>query len=262
MKQEYIENKEKQIRRLDRKTLPVFVAFILVCTAIGYFIGMLIGNAGDVSNFTGRLGRIMAYVCPILLAAMNIVCAFVCIPALNRLTKKAKEWDGEDEDYIEDVEDRISQVVGITNMVWVAGCCLFGTGCYLLKDVEKGALLNVVLIAFFFLGMAAVVYMQHGALKAEQLINPEKQGSLFALDFNREQEKNFDEAEKLTLYKAAYKANKAVNMACMLCWLFALISQLLFNCGVLPVVFVSVIWFTSVAVMSTELRKLEKNGGK
>ena len=71
-------------------------------------------------------------------------------------------------------------------------------------------------------------------------MNPEKQGSVYDLNFRKKWWGSFDEAEKFVTYKASYTTMKAISYTCMGLWLFCLIGMIFFDFGVLPLIMVPV----------------------
>jgi len=245
MKKEYIESRENEVKRLDRKSLPKFLGFMLLCMVVGFIGGYFVCGVGDTEAFSKGLSEVLFWFCPAALLVCVAGFAAYAYKKLAALSLMVKDWDGEDEECADGVIAGLSRVVRYSDFTLVIIFALFGVGSYVLKNAQAVALM-LASVAVFAAGMVVIVLTQHRALTLEQLICPEKNGSLFAFNFTKKAIAGMDEAEKLQLYRAGYAAHRAVNKACMIAWIAAILIQFAFKCGALPVALVSVIWFADV----------------
>ena len=82
--------------------------------------------------------------------------------------------------------------------------------------------------------------------------------NIFDKDFNKEWLASCDEAQKLMIYEAAYKAFQATQMTCMVMWILALMGMMMFGIGIMPSVCVFIIWLTLTISYCVACRNIEK----
>ncbi len=108
------------------------------------------------------------------------------------------------------------------------------------------------------LGMALNIIISKVTVDLEKKLNPEKQGSVFDMKFDKKWEASSDEAQKQIMYKAAYTAFRAANMACLTAWTIAVVIQMFVKTGVFPVVCICAIWLVLNVTYSRTAMKLQK----
>ena len=86
------------------------------------------------------------------------------------------------------------------------------------------------------------VVFQTLTVRATQHLNPEKKGDPLSFGFNRQWLNSCDEAEKLDIYRCAYRSYQCTGATFMVLWVVAVISGMTFGTGVFPVVLISVGW--------------------
>ena len=103
-----------------------------------------------------------------------------------------------------------------------------------------------VLGSMLFSLVVSIILTQKVVNFAKEL-NPEKQGSVYDINFGKKWLNSSDEAEKFVMYKSSYTSMKATSYTCMGLWLFCLIGMMSFGFGVLPLVMVVVIWLVQTS---------------
>jgi hypothetical protein len=88
--------------------------------------------------------------------------------------------------------------------------------------------------------------------------NPEKKGSAFDMNFQKQWEDSCDEGQKLVLYKSGYTAYKYVNYTCLILLVLGMVSMISFKTGILPILFVSAIYLVTTIAFTVTSMKLEK----
>lgn len=132
---------------------------------------------------------------------------------------------------------------------------------YIAEYTELGTVNGDVLFAFgtivFVISYAMMVLLSKLIVDLEKKLNPEKRGSVFDFNFQKEWEASCDEAEKQIMYKAAYQAYHAVNIACMIMWAVSFMGMLVFQAGLLPMFCVTAIWGTMITTFSVVCARME-----
>lgn len=104
--------KNDEIKQANRKALPKFLLFAVVCTIVGGVIGYYSGYGaakGGIDKLAGIMKEAGAFfgmhLAPWLMLTLAVIVPVVCIPIYRRTKKLVAAWDGEDED-ISDTIDR------------------------------------------------------------------------------------------------------------------------------------------------------------
>ena len=104
--------KNDEIRAANRKALPKFLLFTLVCAVIGgiagycaarYGLDQLSGVLADAGTFFGT------HIAPWLMVALAVVTPAVCIPMYRHAKALLASWDGEDEDTSSVIDGKLRQ---------------------------------------------------------------------------------------------------------------------------------------------------------
>jgi hypothetical protein len=95
-------------------------------------------------------------------------------------------------------------------------------------------------------------------LDIEKKLNPEKQGNILDLEFQKVWLDSCDEAQKLMVYKAGYTAYQSTNIACLILTLAAFICSVIFQTDMLALIFVCIIWFVTNMSYMIRAARLEK----
>lgn len=90
--------------------------------------------------------------------------------------------------------------------------------------------------------MAGSMIIQAKVVNMYKEMNPEKQGSVYAMDFGKQWEKSCDEAEKIQIYKAAFKSYSFCNTFYIFLWLLCLFGNEIWHLGIMPATIVIIVW--------------------
>ena len=110
--------KNDEIKQANRKALPKFLLFAVVCTIIGGVVGYYSGHSaakGGLDQLVGTMKEAGAFfgthIAPWLMLALAVIVPVVCIPIYRRAKKLVAAWDGEDEDISDTVDRKLSAVI-------------------------------------------------------------------------------------------------------------------------------------------------------
>lgn len=263
MNTEYIKEKDKKTGKETRKLLPIFIILMVCCIAIGFFAGKAIRRfemSGTLESVKKAIEMALKYSFPVIYIVLILLLVVVGIPILVKSIGKVKKWEGEDEDYIVNVEKSFGWLVNYSTISSILSLGLFTINTLLWEsqgsDIKKTILIiNIVCLAF---DIIFTIFIQAKALKYLKLINPEKKGNIFSFKFNKEWIDSCDEAQKYNMYRAAFKAHKTVNIVCVVMFLFVLIVGLGFKTGIMPAFCVLIIWLADIIVYIREGARLER----
>lgn len=255
-------NKEK-----DKRILIKFIVLIIAGFVIGILIGVITNwmqanVAGGMNTLLIAWKQILCYLLPGLLLFLNLAMVIVSGVVFRSTKKLIAGWDGEDEEVLEQVEEKLNIPIIIVNIMMVMNFMLYAVITYLLWYAEmssiQGAICQLLDTIIFLAGIVIIMAVQKKAVDLEKQLNPEKEGNIFDMKFQTVWENSCDEAQKLMMYKAGYQSFKITNYACMVICMICFFVQITFQTGIMPVMCVSVIWMILVVTYSVTSYRLQK----
>lgn len=246
--------KEEEIRRENRKALKFYIPTLLLCTAAGGIMGFLVSYNG-LQNAAGQLEdwaadilfRVSPYlVIGVILAALGL--------SFYEYQQAKKLYAAFDEDQEPDVEESSEDLYGQADRKLSFSTTVAGIGmilsmlCFTLvfsdldRHLEEHGALTMVVLAFFVGGLFLVVRMQQAQVDFSKRMAPYLKGSVYDRRFHEKWEESCDEAEKLVIYKASYRAFRTTNTACSVGWTVLTVGTMIFGYGCLPSVVLSALW--------------------
>ena len=114
-------------------------------------------------------------------------------------------------------------------------------------------------VAVFVLSIALLTVAQQKLVDQIRRMNPEKQGSVYDVHFNKKWLASCDEAEQKQIGQAAYKAYHTVNVACPFLWMTMVLLNYAFDFGLLmPAFTVCLLWLLLNVTYSLEAIRLSR----
>jgi hypothetical protein len=247
-----------------KKTIIILIAILVVSFILGFLFGKgakKLQNSGfTLENIGTAFKNHGAYAVLAIQAVTIALCAIISCATLGKAKKSFSAWDGEDEKTIDGAEKDISYGMISSNVCFILNFVYFGMWVYFEKFIDSGKL-YLLATGMFILNMIIQIVLQRTFVELEKKMNPTMKGEVLDFNFNKEWENSADEAQKLEMYRAGYRAFKATSGVCMILWVVAVICELTFNMGVAPVIFIGIIWLSSIVSYSVEAFKIE-NGHK
>lgn len=242
------------VRNDNRRALPKFL-LIMLCTGVaGGVLGFLTVLAGDrAGGVAAALERIIAVITPWGIPVTSVVvlgAAWAQYAAARRLFAA---WDGEEERVIDAAEEKLSWAQLLSTVQLVLDFFFFAAAPLYLG--HRGLLASV---GCFLLSAAAVILLQQRVVDLERRINPEKQGSVYDLDFQKKWLGSCDEAEQRRIGQASYRAVQMLNILCPIIWGILVLLNFVAEIGLMPVVIVLLFWGVLNVTYCLECMKLEK----
>lgn len=246
------------------RTIIIFIVYMALCFIGGYAIGGLSGHIRqmdfDLSALKWQVYEMLSGVIPVVYVGINL---FFFLPGylmLFQYVRRMKGWDGEDEQYIKAVENgfsgisNLAVIVMIINVLLDITCRFLGTRDGATRAVRIN--MHSVSLTVMIVAVALFILMQALILKYIKRINPEKRGNLFALNFQKTWMSSCDEAEQMILFRSGFKAYRAVNAVCIICYFVLLVLEP--EVGLVPIILVGTIWLTNTIAFARENKKLDK----
>lgn len=241
--------KQKEIRTQNQKAMPKFVAVLVLCMLVGGVVGFTSAVASD-SAWTKSLPMVaqdlMNQMVPFGIPVFGLL---LLVPAgilLYRAKRMHAGWDGEDEAAADQIEYLLSWSTSLAGLLQPISFFFFSAamGAAYTMHYNAGLLLSVTVELLVETGL--VFWFQKVTVELTRVMNPEKQGSVYELDFHKKWVNSCDENEMRKIGMASYQSFRATNKVCMILWLLLTTLQGTFHTGILPVAVVILIWMVSM----------------
>lgn len=259
----------REIKKANRRALPVFLAVMLVSLVLGGVLGFLVA-AADVTDSTDRwMAAAAAFgtdVAPWLMLLCAIAVAVIGTILYRKGKKLLAQWDGEDEAVCDRAEKTLSYVLWFSNCAYILSFFLIAATYSARSAADFGDLKTlapffVSLVSFLAILMETLVFQQK-SLDAAKKTNPEKNVSVFDVKFQKKWLDSCDEAEKLVIGKCAYQAFAATNKVCAVLAGLLAVGSFVLEGSIFASFSVCVIWFVNQFVYFRETMKYAEAGSK
>ena len=264
--------KNDEIKQANRKALPKFLLFAVVCTIVGGMVGYYSGHSaakGGLDQLVGMMKEAGAFfgthIAPWLMLALAVIVPVVCIPIYRSAKKLIAAWDGEDEAISDTIDRKLSVVIWIASASFIVAYFLiaasYSGGFAIFDDMEKTIVFFIGIVSFFAIMIEAILFQQKCVDTTKQM-NPEKKASVYDMRFQKKWLEDCDEAEKLMIGKCAFKAYSATNAVCTVLAIVLAVCALVFDIGFLPSLTVCLVWIVNLSVYCKEAMRYSKAGNK
>ncbi len=251
-----MENNE--IKKDNKKALPMFIAIIILSVVVGFVLG-LASVFVDHPDKIGELGVLFGkYVAPCLMVVLAVVVPLICIPMYKSAKKILASWDGEDEEVYEKADSKLSSVIHTTSVGLIISFFLIAASYS--GGSENISVFTAVAIIGFVAVMAEATILQQKSVDLIKSQNPEKKGSVYDMKFQKKWLASCDEAEKAMIGQCAYKAYQTTNTVCAALAVVLALAAIIFGTGFLPSLAVCIVWFANTEAYMREAKKLGKVG--
>lgn len=258
--QEEIRNKNK---KEDKKALLPFVLMVSASTVVGALFGFFSAKTKDIDAeiVLNAVRGVLVVSSPYVIALCILITIYFGFVSFFRCRREYRQGVltlSEDElaDLQDKIEYRLNRPLVIASVVTLIG---FFEMSVILICMEKGNLFRmVVTIAEFVLSMVLSVVLNQKIVNFEKEMNPEKQGSVFSVDFQKTWVNSCDEAEKSTIYEAAYFSYTVSNTVSVFLWVILTFAGYALGLGILPSAVVVLLWGIQVCSYCYKVIKTEK----
>lgn len=198
---------DNEIKKSNRKALPVFLLIMVVSFFVGGGIGFFSAkfSLDSLSGSMKAAGELFGmYIAPWLMLSLAIIVPFISIPIYRKAKKLLNTWDGEDEEVCDIAEKKLSIIVWLTGAALIISYFLIAasySGGFVALDNEQNNIPFIISIAAFFAILIETVLIQQKCIDAAKKTNPEKTVSIYDMKFQKKWIDSCDEAEKLLIGK-------------------------------------------------------------
>lgn len=257
------DTKVTENQKQDAKALKRFIPLLIFAGAVGFGVGMGSEFVIKITEGIGKMvNRGLSETAPYISLVLNTVLLVLSAVTLMWCRKRFGAWDGENEEEMERIEEKLNIAIIATNVDMILSYFLFGAGENVtFEDMgrETGGMFRLILgTGALVYSMAVVIICQSRLVNLEKEINPEKQGSVYDTRFQKVWLESCDELERQMVYQCAYKAYRVTGYACLGLWLFCIFGIMWWNFGILPLLMVSILWLVLTLSYSIESMRLLK----
>lgn len=255
-------NTQDPVTRDNRQNWPKFVAILIVALFAGGALGTAVTwimenpSRDEVIRHLGvALGACSPWVvlCALLFWAGSVVC-------YRRAKAAFASWNGEDEDVLESTEHLLSW-----SILWATASQFFAFGAFsvVVSLIPLGYADYLSLLAAI-VGLLVVTFLvllsQQRVVDLTRRINPEKQGSVYDLKFQKKWLASCDEAERQRIGQAAYSSFLVTSRTAMVVWIAMVLVNLYLPIGPLPVLAALIPWGVGQISYLAACLKMERSG--
>lgn len=260
-------NEEKRIenKKSDKKALKIFIPLLIVSMIVGFASGYLgdIVEANLADVIAAGIVKGLVIITPYANVVMNVVAIIICAILMADVKKCIKAWDGENEEEYEKIDKKLSVTSVLINIVFILSYFFFGAGFEFVLKKEYFEVINVICyFAGFIVALTGNLLIQSKVVNLYKEMNPEKQGSVYAMDFSKQWEKSCDEAERMQIYKAAFKSYNFCNTFYIFLWLLCLLGNQVWHYGIMPATVVIIVWLANFISYQAYAAYYAKNPNK
>ncbi len=227
------------IKKDNKKALPKLLVTVLICMIVGGFMGFFSGVFSK-SILSDAVMSVVDNALHVLslwgIPAATVILLVPAVFVYHKAKKLYAAWDGEDEN----AADRIEYLLdfGILFSVVLMPLILFFMSACLAYRNEVLVITACALMA----SAACAAVLQQKIVDLTRKMNPEKRGSVYDRNFQKQWIDSCDEAERKQIGEAAYKSYLATNVACILLWVALFFAYLMFDTGLLAAFVVLLLW--------------------
>ena len=227
----------------NRRAMPKFVVTILLAAVGGGILGFGAGivNAATLSqSISQALNGALTAMAPWGIPVTSVIFLGLGWTLYGQARNMYRAWDGEEEESIDIAERKLSWalLMSAITLLWdfffLAVVVIYG-------DDLTGVAGSLTSIGVFLVSVAVAVVLQQKVVDLEKRINPEKQGSVYDVKFQKKWMDSCDESEQRQIGQACYKAFRAATQVCMWLWVALMILHYAFGTGLMPVAVVLVV---------------------
>lgn len=253
--------REAKVKSL-KKTVVLFLLVMFLCFVGGVALGAMSDFMADqvtVQRLMEQVMDVLRRIAPYGMAVLLLLTLAVCGVLYARAKKGYACWDGEDEAQIDRCEGWVSHGVLMTNVTLLLLMLAYSVCAdTLFASVDLSIGLFWFSLVLFLLGIAICIVFQRAFVQLEKRMNPAMRGEVLDVHFQRDWDGSMDEAQRQIVGKASYKAFRTTNTTCTVLWIVGFLLNQTLHTGLLPIVFVLLLWLTSILSYSMEERRLEK----
>lgn len=237
-----LRQKQLEIRKEDRKSLPRLLIVIVGAAIIGFAIGLGMGfmdeySSESLAEMLEQFWMVSAlWMIPVFTVLLLVPSLILC----NGMKKAIGQLDEEDEAQSEKIDGRLSISMLLSSAYMI--CIFFGMGVILSVCNDLSGIQLLIGVAELIAGLTLASVAQKRAIDLAKILYPEMHGSVFDTKFTKVWEESCDEREKTLIWKSAYGAYKTTSKIYPFLFAAIAVGSLPFGYGPLPAGIVLLMW--------------------
>ncbi|MCI5596581.1 MAG: DUF3169 family protein [Lachnospiraceae bacterium] len=238
-------DRKAEIKKENKKAFKWFMLIIVISGFVGGLIGGLGYWSGEsVIGLKEKLALTAANYAPYLMAVTGFLFHLYSWSGYMSGKKLFQQWTGadEEEDVPKQIELKISYGMTASALNTILNFLLFAFG--LNDQVMKSTSSSRILISLglFVINLALIILYQQKAVDLLKEMNPEKQGSIYDVHFQKKWMVTCDEGEKAQIYESAWTAYYVMNNVFVFAWLITFLANNFFQTGLFACIVVTILW--------------------
>ena len=262
-------NNTKTKEKSNTRIIVIFITMVILSGFLGYCTSAVLRKLTSSKSTMDAIKNTLLDMAPYTLfftIAINVIAAIIGFALYNSCIKLRKSMKNEDDyETLDKIESKLGMPLYIASIFIIINLLLFTVNAYVLlklhviKDKDF-AVFGIAMVGTFFVSYIWETVLQGMAIKLEKELNPEKKGHILDKNFLNDWVASCDEAQKITIYKAAYASYKATSISLYAMWMVTLLGTLIFDQGLFAPICLTVIWLTQIISYSAAASKYEKEG--
>lgn len=249
------------MKKENKKAIIKFSILLIACTLLGGLVGSFsfkmsikLADVPNVFNFfvLSNALQISIIYSTIMVFIIVLTAAYVLYCIKYTKNNYANLIEEDDDTGLHILDNKLSLNLWLTNAVIILEFLFISVMFFIFNNnlEEKNIGIYIYTIIVFIVGSFAAFMLQQKIINCLRLINPEKKGSIYEVNFHKKWEESCDEAELFIIYKAAYKAYRIVTILCIFLWLIFFTIGMITGTGFLTIITILIIWATLTSVYS------------
>lgn len=234
---------------MNKKT-KVFIRFLIVIVIAGLF-GAYIGynlvglSMDDLRKVISESVMPVLYYFTLILIICSSALVFTQIPSYLKCKRDVDRYsdDSEYEEY-ERIDQKLSKTLSIAELGFILS--FIGMVGYLsfIPTNEHGSakVLTLISLVMFCGAIFTYLILQNNLVNLTKKMNPKMQGDVLDFKFQKEWYSTMDEAEKLIVGYASYKAFQTSSTATVVALVLTMILSVVFEFGPIPAFIIGGLW--------------------
>lgn len=259
--------KENQWNVVENKkaknAILIFVLLLILGGATGGILSAVIGeNESVIANIFEWIGQRILDSSNYLLVSLGIFCNVTAFVIYKRQVRCFLHTEEEDTEGLYNIEKNLNIGISILSIWTILSCMLYGFTFMKYKSMVRldEAISELMYSAFFIISLIAAIFIQRQMVNFIKKMNPEKNGDVLSVHFQKEWVESCDELERMIIYKSAYKAYTVMQFVFSFAFLVVMLAAIYYDVSVFTYFIVIALWLVFNLVYIIESMRL--NYGK
>lgn len=251
--------KMKNKKVSDTGILVRFVLTVLGAAFVGGCLGYFVGMSDRTLSEIGRIIEDFLIRYSIWFLIVSILLTFLGFGVFYCRGKKMCEmWSEEDGELGDEIENNMNIALAVTSVGTILFLVCFGLVVLGTGDGMKSAGRTLLGSVLLIVATLIVVFFQTRVVKVLKKIKPEKRGNALDRHFQRDWMESCDEAERLIIYKAAYRTYTILQKLFMIAIVVMVIISVITKISSLPFLLIGILACVHTIVYSVERLRFSK----